>query len=318
MKRHIKDTLKKSLVWLFHFAQRIGLDVLPRHFYSEIPVIHRLRKEEVWRRPYSLSGIDSDGDRQLAFVRETVTPSIRECLEQTNVYGAACAANGEAGYGPIEAQFLYAFVRTHQPKRIVQIGCGVSTALCLAAAADEGFKISVTCVEPYPSSFLTEASRQGRIKLIQEKVENLPPEVVQELGVGDFLFVDSTHTLGPAGEVTRIVLELLPRLQSGAYVHFHDIWLPYDFSPTILDEALFFWHETALLSAFLCFNSRFRLRASLSYLHHERIGDLAPLFAGYQPMRFDRGIAVSEGHYPSSIFLQVAPESDEKESMRLA
>lgn len=307
MNRRIKNLFKKAIVKLFHLAQRLGVDVLPRHFYSEIPAIYQLRATDAWRQPYSLTGIAADTERQLLFAREIVTPAMREHFQRADVYAAACAENGEPGYGPIEAQFLYAFVRMHQPKRILQIGCGVSTAICVAAAADEGYAPEITCIEPYPTTYLTQSDKAGRIRLIQKQVQLLPPDFVKELQSGDLLFVDSTHTLGPAGEVTRIVLEVLPRLADGVYVHFHDIWLPYDFAPTLLDESLFFWHETALLHAFLCLNSRFDLRLSMSQLHHRRLSDFSTLFHGYQPMQFDRGIAVSTGHYPSSIYLQVVP-----------
>lgn len=302
----IKEHLKKLLARTFHVGQHFGLDILPRHFYSEIPVIHRLRKTDHWREPYSLAGVaGADLDEQLEFVRTTVVPAVTERLRQFDVFRQACQSNGAIGYGPIEAQFLYAFVHTHRPRRITQIGCGISTSVCLTAAADAGYQPEITCIEPFPNSFLREAAGSNRIRLISQPVELLSLDFLNELEAGDLFFVDSTHTLGPAGEVTRIVLEMLPRLGDGVYVHFHDIWLPYDFEPAILADRTFFWHETALLMAFLAFNSRFRIRASLSQLHHQRIDQLAEVFANYQPMRFDRGIGTSPGDYPSSIFLEV-------------
>lgn len=305
MKRSLKNLFKRSLVKLFHVGQRLGIDILPRHFYSEIPVIHQLRSTDHWRRSYSLIGLKADTDEQMQFASDVLPPAIQLHLKHSDVYAAACERNGEAGYGPIEAQFLYAFVRRHLPKRIIQIGCGVSTALCLEAADAENYVPEITCIEPYPSQFLTQEKQRGRIRLVEQKVELLPTDFVNELQAGDLLFVDSTHTLGPAGEVTRIILDVLPQLADGVFVHFHDIWLPYDFAPTILDEALFFWHETALLQAFLCLNHRFQLRLSMSQLHHQRLSELAVLFPNYRPMVFDRGVAVSSGDYPSSIYLQV-------------
>ena len=51
---------------------------------------------------------------------------------------------------------------------------------------------------------------------------------------------------------------MLPRLAAGVRVHFHDIWFPYDYSGGILDSELFFWHETALLHAYLAGNRHTR------------------------------------------------------------
>lgn len=49
MKRRIKDALKKQLAHVFHVGQRFGLDILPRHFYSEIPLLRKLRTTDHWR-----------------------------------------------------------------------------------------------------------------------------------------------------------------------------------------------------------------------------------------------------------------------------
>jgi len=93
-------------------------------------------------------------------------------------------------------------------------------------------------------------------------------------------------------------------LASGVYVHFHDIWFPYDFDPRIMDR-IFFWHETSLLLAFLSCNSRFRVRASMSLLHHERQAALSKLFPRYNPMQIERVVRVVHGDCPTSIYLDV-------------
>jgi hypothetical protein len=70
-------------------------------------------------------------------------------------------------------------------------------------------------------------------------------------------------------------------------------------------DRTFFWHETPMLLAFLCGNHRFCIRASLSLLHHERQPELRRLFPRYQPMRIERGLRIQDGHYPSSIYLEI-------------
>jgi len=117
--------------------------------------------------------------------------------------------------------------------------------------------------------------------------------------------VDSSHTLGPAGEVSRIVLEMLPRLKASSWVHFHDIKFPYDYDRHILDSALFFSHESALLHAFLVYNNRFRILASLSMLHYIRPETLVKYLPNYKPARNDEGLNNDGGHFPSSIYLGV-------------
>jgi hypothetical protein len=306
VRRAVKNAVKRLIAGTFATGQRFGVDLLPRHFYSEVPDLRKLRRTDHWRKPYSMTGVPgADPDDQLAFARAVVTDDLRRRVARGDIYAAACARNGEPGFGPVEADFLFAYVATQRPGRVVQIGCGVSTAVCLMAAAEAGYRPAVTCVDPYPGPFLTAAARAGDIELIPRPVEELPADALTGLGPGDLFFVDSTHTLGPAGEVTRIVLELLPRLGRGVRAHFHDIWFPYDYSSAILDGELFFWHETALLHAYLAFNSRTRILASLSMLHYARRAALCELLPTYRPREDADGLAVGPGHYPCSIYLEI-------------
>ncbi len=306
MKRIVKDAIKRWMARAFAAGQHLGFDLLPRHFYSEIPDLRKLRRTQHWRRPYSMVGVaGADPDGQLAFVREVMTDDLRRRVARGDIHSRASALNGEPGYGPVEADFLFAYVATQRPGRIVQVGCGVTTAVCLMAAQEAGYRAAVTCIDPYPTAFLTARARAGEIELIPEPVEQLGYDFLAGLGPGDLFFIDSTHTLGPAGEVTRIVLEMLPRLGAGVRVHLHDIWLPYDFSSHILDGEIFFWHETALVLAYLVSNSRTRVLASLSQLHYARRAELAGLLPNYRPREDRDGLAVTPGHYPSALYLEV-------------
>jgi hypothetical protein len=309
MQRQIKDALKRMLAGGFHLGQRIGLDLLPRHFYSEVPFVHRLQQSQHWRQPFSM--IDVPGaaiDPQLAFVRRTLEEMPAGAQRMASVYTDACEVNGSAGFGPIEAQFLYGFVATHRPAKIHQIGCGVSTAICLQAALDAGYHADIVCIDPFPTEYLRRQHADGQIRLIVQPVELVAVESLVDLAEGDLFFVDSSHTLGPAGEVSRLILEVLPRLPDGVFAHFHDIWYPYDYAPSIFEQ-LFFWHESVLLHAFLVGNNRFRVVASLSMLHHTKQCELQALFPEYQPCESSDGVQTSPGDYPSSIYIKASVRS---------
>jgi Methyltransferase domain len=302
--RRLKNLSKQALRTGFELGQRFGVDVLPRHFYSEIPDIRILRSTTAWKAPRSMLGIYGTSDAQLQWVDHCTKP-YRQNLRNFQVHQNAVRMNGsDEGYGEVEADLLYCFVRSFQPKRIVQIGCGVSTAVCLIAATDEGYTPEITCIEPYPTTFLKREDAAGRLTLVPKKIEEVGPECATSLGSGDLFFVDSSHTLAPAGEVNLIVLEALPRITTGVYVHFHDIHFPYDYSPDTLSSALFFQHETALLYAFLLMNDHFEVTASLSMLHHSNLNELVQFFPDMRPRDFDEGLTRTHGHYPSSIFLR--------------
>lgn len=302
----LKSNAKRLLYKMFEQGQRLGLDVLPRHFYSEIPNIRHLKRTADWRAPYSMAGVaGAEIAGQLEFVRSCCPRPLVEKIATARIHEQACASNGAMGFGAVEADFLYAFVASKRPKQIFQIGCGVSTAVCLLAAAEAAYTPLISCVEPYPTPYLVAQADSGAITLIREKAQTLSLSTVDGLGPDALFFVDSTHTLGPAGEVSRIVLEMLPCLKSGAWVHFHDITFPYDYSRHVLDSALFFQHESVLLHAFLAFNRRFRLLAALSMLHYAAPGNLAEFLPNYRPAANDGGLNAGKGHFPSSAYLQV-------------
>lgn len=302
----LKQQVKRLMRSTFEVGQRLKIDILPRHFYSEIPSIKQLRATTTWRKPRNMSYITgADISSQLAFV-SSCTSGLYSSMNATSLHQRACNMNGlQEGFGPIEADFLYCFVRSQKPPRIIQIGCGVSTAICILASADAGYKPEIICIEPYPTEFLVEQAAAGMLRLVAKKFEDSGLPLRELLQDDSFFFVDSSHTLGPAGEVTQLICDTLPTLPAGTWVHFHDIMFPYDYSPEILTSELFFCHETALLHAFLLQNDRYSIAASLSILHHECPDELAKYLPNYRPARFDQGLRISTGHHPSSIYLRV-------------
>ena len=303
----LKQSIKRLMRTTFEVGQRFGVDVLPRHFYSETPSISQLRSTTSWRRPLSMTAIPGANiDAQLAFAA-ACTQGLQDATTGTNIHRRACDMNHlPEGFGPIEADFLYCFVRTQKPPRIVQIGCGVSTAVCILAAADAGYTPEIVCIEPYPTDFLQQQADQGVIRLVKEKFQDSFVPISTMLQGGGLFFVDSSHTLGPAGEVTQLICEALPTLPSGAWAHFHDIRFPYEYPPDILTSELFFGHETTLLYAFLLMNDRHSIATSLSMLHHARPAELAACLPNYRPAKFDQGLRIGAGHFPSSTYLRVS------------
>lgn len=303
--RMLRDILKRRLRNAFEVGQRFGFDLLPRHFYSEIPDIKQLRAQMGWRKELSMVGVQgADADEQLAFARATITPELSERTKAGDIHPSACQENGADGFGPIEAEFLHSFIYTHRPARMLQVGAGVSTSVCLRAALEAGYELQVTCIDPYPTHLLQRLKNETRIELIDCPAQEADPGMAAALQKGDLLFIDSSHALGPAGEATRLILEWLPRVRLGVRVHFHDILFPYDYAPAILGHELFFTHESTLLHGFLCMNQDFRILASLSMLHYKRQSELMKLLPGYRPCANSDGLLVGPGHYPSSIFLE--------------
>ena len=246
---------------------------------------------------------------QLAFARACCTPElVVEIQHRTTLYDDACRANGAVGYGPIEAEFLYCFIASTRPSRVVQVGCGVSTEVMLRSAREHDLALEIVCIDPFPRPFLVEAARRHDIALLPTRAQDVPLATLTNLSAGDLLFVDSTHTVKPGSEVNRLMLEVLPRLAQGVYVHFHDIWWPYDHAWSILDDDLFFWSESVLLHAFMTHNERYALRLAMSMLHDADPDGLRQLLPSYTPASCVDGLRVSardRGHTPAAAYLEV-------------
>jgi predicted O-methyltransferase YrrM len=305
--RRSRDLGKRFLFRLFRFGQRLGVDVLPHHFYSSVPDIRELTRSDEWRAPSTMPGVaGADVDTQLAEARAWFTPEVTAALTETDVHADACHENGADGYGPMEAQFLHAFVATRRPRRVVQVGAGVTTAVILAAAKRHDVEVEVTAVDPYPTPLLERLASDGAITLLRSPAQTVEMETFTSLEAGDLLLVDSTHTVKAGSEVNRLILDVFPRLKPGVVVHVHDIMFPYDYQPDTLDGRLFFWDESTLLHAFLIGNQHASILLSESMLVHAKQAELSELLVGYRPARMRDGLFDGERagtHFPSATYL---------------
>lgn len=301
--------MQKLVAKVFQTFQKIKINILPNHYYSNIPDFSLLKREDFWKAEQSMTGIQGTAiEPQIAFVKSCIdgVPD-KSVLSNNDIHTKATNEQDEYGYGIIEADFLYAFICAKRPKKVIQIGCGVSTSIILRASKKINHKIKLVCIEPYPSKYLRDLHEKGEIELITEKAQVVTLKDLTSLEAGDLFFVDSTHTVKVGSEVNRIILEVLPRLKKGVFVHFHDISFPYDYQRN-LDSTIFFWNESTLLHAFLINNAHYTIKVSQSMLHYKAKSTLEELFPNYKPQKETNGIPNNNpknSHFPSSTYLEV-------------
>ena len=279
-----KNIIKRVLLSIHKAGVRCGVHILPVHYYSPVPnVLNLQRNRNLWAKRSELPGLSVDLDEQAARLRAICSPYVHEYAGNA-VYKEGVSKHFGQGYGYIEAQALHASIRHYKPKRIVEVGSGVSTYCILKAselnAEETGLNSRIVSIEPYASERLRRLS--PCIELMQKQVQTVPLDLFRELYENDLLFIDSSHTVKPGADVNYLILEVLPRLRSGVVVHFHDIYLPYDYQRDTL-QTFFHWTETSLLRAFLTFNERAKIVFCLSHLHYERQAVLREVFPVIHP-----------------------------------
>jgi len=291
----IKLLGKKILLIIFKFGLRFKLIILPDHYYVPVSNILELNKDRSWQKKSNLEGIEINLENQLQNIRKIVLP-FKEKYKNGELYDEAVKLNAGPGFGVIEAQALYGVIRYYCPKKIIEIGSGVSTYIMMGAGAK-----NITCVEPYPSNFL---KKNTNIKLVKKKLQHCDEKIFEDLSHGDFLFIDSTHTLKIGSDISKIYLDIMPKLKPGVIIHIHDIYFPYNF-PRNANNTMFQWLETQMLQALLVNNSKLEILFCMSHLHYDYPNELKKIFPIYEPQKDYDGISlnINSGFFPSSIYL---------------
>jgi len=291
----------QRLIWRsFSLFEGCGLHLLPVHYYSPIPDTRQLRaNEHLFNIPHPMHGAEMNAPRQMQFLEQTVKPYETEYAE---------AGGGKFGFdarkmpsfAPANALSLYAIIRAFKPKRMIEVGSGMSTRISAAAFARnalEGSAGELTAIEPYPNHDL-QRGFAGLSHLEVRRVEDVPIETFLELAENDILFIDSSHTVKAFGDVNFLFLSVIPRLRPGVIIHVHDIFFPLDYLPHHFFNrgVKQIWQEQYLLHAFLMFNREFQVLMCSSYLHFKYLGELRQLFPWYHVNRC-----------PSSFWMQRVP-----------
>jgi len=263
-------------------ADRTGYDLVERHFYSPLPDLKSLKPAR-FEEPSALRGVRLDSAQAIAFL-EGLSPYLAEfsfLLQHEQVGGAFRIDNGT--YESVDAEALYAVLRSVKPARVIELGSGSSSYVIDEARRqnsreDRPFEYRV--FDPYPWA----ASALGSLDSVSVQPVGAVDVALSEfkaLEANDVLFVDTTHTVKTGGDVTHLVLEVLPILAPGVLIHFHDVFLPYEYPRDWVITRRRAWAEQYLLHAFLAYNPEFDVLLPLhavSRAFPERLGRIVPTF----------------------------------------
>jgi len=262
-------------------SRRLGFEVVRRSFYSPLPDRERL-PAALWSGPGELPGVELNVDGGRALLRE-MAPFLAEFTP-----AVAQASNFRLDNGTYEtgdAETLFAMLRQFKPARVLELGSGTSSHIISAAlrANDaDGNRSTYRVFDPYPWQ-ATELGPASGVEVVALGATDVPPSEYAALEPGDVLFVDTTHTVKTGGDVNHLLLEVVPRLPVGVIVHFHDIFLPYEYPREWVVDMRLAWAEQYLLQAFLAFNRQFEVLLPVHALARTAPAELDRLIPGFHP-----------------------------------
>ena len=244
----------------------------PGHFYSPVVSVQEALRDAdrlFDQIPRQLPGITLNESAQLALLEriESYYPAVSFPAEKQA--GHRYYFENPA-YSYSDAIFLQCMMRHLAPRRFIEVGSGFSS--CAALDTSERFlggSVDFTFVEPYPElllSLITAADR-NKVQIIPTRLQDTAVGLFETRAPNDILFIDSTHVCKTGSDVNFLFSDILPALQSGVYIHIHDIFYPFEYPKEwIMDGRS--WNEAYQLRAFLQYNASFEIVIMNTFLEH--------------------------------------------------
>ncbi|MEB3065627.1 methyltransferase domain-containing protein [[Mycobacterium] zoologicum] len=256
------------------------------HYYSPVvdpSTIAEYVEKQYLQEPADITGVHLDEQAMVRFWQENAefiksTPfSEHDDGRNRYYYG-----NTNFPYG--DAIMLRAMICHYKPQNVIEVGSGFSSACMLDSADHAGLSdFALTCIDPDADrlrSRLREEDR-ARVDIIEGLVQDVPVSAFSKLEANDILFIDSTHVLKTASDVHYELFSILPNLDKGVLIHFHDIHYPFEYPRTWLFEDNRSWNEIYALRAFLAYNSAFEVlfwNGLFAHRQRELIRETNPVF----------------------------------------
>lgn len=242
--------------------------VTPGHYYS--PLVANDAKltfaAEGAMKEVPLPGIALNKDVQLRTLKK-LQPFFKDFPYTAKINKKYRYQTKNDQFAATDAASLYGMVKLLQPKNIVEVGSGWSSALMLDINDTLKSKINLTFIEPHPDR-LYSTFREGdkeRCKVVETSVQDVDLTLFSQLKENDIVFIDNSHISKSGSDVNFLMFEVLPQLKPGVVVHIHDIFYPFEYPKGWIEQKRN-WNETFVVRAFLAHNSAFEILFWENYL----------------------------------------------------
>jgi len=220
--------------------------------------------------PESLPGIDLNLDGQLE-VLETLKPFYKTLPgHKWKRY-----KDGNLQFDESSAALLLCMLLKIKPGRVIEAGCGYSSAAMLDVNElflGNSVKFTFIDINLDRLKKLTTPNDLKNARVFEKRLQDIPLDYFRNLEKGDVLFIDSSHCMRFNSDVNCILFEILPILPAGVYIHFHDIFYPFEYPKKWLVTYGWSFNEAYILRSFLQYNNVFKVNYFGSYLHKTQKG----------------------------------------------
>jgi predicted O-methyltransferase YrrM len=241
----------------------------PGDALSPIPSIEEMKRREkqIYAVPRAMPGLALNEEGQLRLFEK-----LREFYGE-QPFSAHKGENRRywfenPAYSYADAILLYCMMRHVRPRRIIEVGAGYSSGAILDT--NELFfadSIECTFIEPEPQLLRSILKKKDwdRITLLETTLQEVDSRVFAELQSNDILFIDSSHVAKTDSDVNHIFFRVLPALNQGVFIHFHDVFYPFEYPRDWAYEGRA-WNEVYLLRAFLLYNQQFEIQLFSTFI----------------------------------------------------
>ena len=237
----------------------------PGHFYSVITNLEEIKDDQnrIWdgENYDGLKDINLNAEEQKN-IMETISSFYSEIPFTEDKKEGLRYNFSNPYYLHTDGIILYGMLRYLCPKKVIEVGSGYTSALMLDVN-DIFFNsdISFSFIEPFTERLdqLIGEKDKASVSILKNRVQDLDLEYFKSLNEHDILFIDSTHVSKCGSDLNFLLFEVLPVLKEGVYIHFHDVFYPFEYPKEWVFKG-YNWNENYILRAFLMNNKDYKIQ----------------------------------------------------------
>jgi hypothetical protein len=243
------------------------------HFYSPLPSEEEIGR--AYQNPVSgppFAAVEFNEAEQFALFKELASYAEGFPFSDTRGEGRRFELTNPS-FSRYDAFILYGIIRHLRPRRIIEVGCGYTSAAILDLNDQLcGGRLELTFIDPDLAEFRRHLlpGDEARVTTIERRVQEVPFEVFGALEANDILFLDTSHVSKVGSDVNHLFFHVLPSLRAGVWIHLHDIPSDLEYPREWVDAGRA-WNEVYLLRAFLMYNRAFEVVLSSAHLYHHNV-----------------------------------------------